>query len=334
VPGTQTAFHFRTSVSLAEKAFVDHIRFETCGLLTVSGWASAEHASVWKSLVVRLDGNVIPAACSYGQRRPDIASQGAGADRFWGFSIEHFVPPGEYRSLELLRDVNAKGAALFRTSGLRIVCASPDYGSLRTTDEVWHRDRIYGSGLPPDYVNEELRDLAESLDGRILDFGCGSGVLVRTLREQGKDAQGLEIDRPEITGSLRDEIRPHIRLYDGAFPVPYADREFDWVICSEVLEHIPDYGRALAEIARVSRRGILITVPDMSAIPILHKHNVVPWHLLESTHVNFFTQHSLQRALEPYFSDIVFLRTGLSQVNLSNYWVSLAVIARHSGVGH
>jgi len=81
-----------------------------------------------------------------------------------------------------------------------------------------------------------------------------------------------------------------------------------------VLEHIPDWRTALQEIARVGRRA-LITVPDMSAIPAPLPSRVVPWHLLESTHLNFFTQRSLHLALSPFFSRVRFLRLG-------EFWVT------------
>jgi 2-polyprenyl-3-methyl-5-hydroxy-6-metoxy-1,4-benzoquinol methylase len=192
-----------------------------------------------------------------------------------------------------------------------------------------HREQMYGSGLPARGYNQELGLLASGLTGRVLDFGCGLGPLVAMLRERGTEAEGLEIDRPAIASALADEVRPYIRLYDGTFPAPFEAGSFDWVICSEVLEHIPDYRAAITEIARIARQGLILTVPDMSAVPMLHKHNVVPWHLLESTHVNFFTQRSLAATLQPHFTQLDFLRICRGIVNDTNYWTSLAVIARH-----
>ena len=96
-------------------------------------------------------------------------------------------------------------------------------------------------------------------------------------------------------------------------------------MCSEVLEHIPDWRGAIVEMGRVARRA-LITVPDMSAIPTLFPHRVVPWHLLESTHVNFFTQRSLHAALSTAFSRITFLRLGEFPVNGTRVYTSLVAL--------
>jgi hypothetical protein len=89
------------------------------------------------------------------------------------------------------------------------------------------------------------------------------------------------------------------------------------------LEHIPDYQSAIKDIARLSTGKVILTVPDASAIPVGFHHGAVPWHLLEGTHVNFFTQESLKRALQPHFSQIEFGRIGLARFDDSTYYVSL-----------
>ncbi len=43
--------------------------------------------------------------------------------------------------------------------------------------------------------------------------------------------------------------------------LPFANEQFDVVLCSETLEHVPDLGRATRELLRVARRAVVITVP-------------------------------------------------------------------------
>jgi hypothetical protein len=97
-----------------------------------------------------------------------------------------------------------------------------------------------------------------------------------------------------------------------------------------VLEHIPGPHAALAEMARLASRALLVTVPDMSAIPRGYPHAVVPWHLLEATHVNFFTQTSLRAALAPYAAAIEISRIGLVRCDRLQFYGSLAAMARRS----
>ena len=146
--------------------------------------------------------------------------------------------------------------------------------------------------------------------------------MVRALIDAGLEAEGIELQRPGILASMRDDVRPLIKLTDGTFPLPYRDGQFGAVVCSEVLEHVPDFRAALREMARVAPKA-LITVPDMTAIPTLFPHRVVPCHLLESTHLNFFTQRSLEEALRPLFGRVRFQRLGEFQVNGTRVFTSL-----------
>lgn len=188
------------------------------------------------------------------------------------------------------------------------------------------REDVYSSGLPSPEVHPEILAFARRLPGPVLDLGCGSGALVRELVRNGIEATGLELDRPEIQQSIRSDVEARIRLYDGRFPTPFRDRDFASVVCSEVLEHIPALADALGEIDRLARNAALVTVPDMSAIPLLWRHHVVPWHLLEATHVNFFTQRSLEAVLQPLFRNVRMSRMGEFQVNGTRVYTSLVAL--------
>jgi hypothetical protein len=144
--------------------------------------------------------------------------------------------------------------------------------------------------------------------------------MVEALRAADVEAHGLELDSPVI----RECAPADATLYDGTFPSPMEAGRFASVICSEVLEHIPDYEEAVREIARLAGEQALFTVPDASAIPLGYQYGAVPWHLLESTHFNFFTQQSLGRVLRPHFSKVEFGRVGTAWFGTTPYWVSLA----------
>ncbi|HJZ10503.1 MAG TPA: class I SAM-dependent methyltransferase [Acidobacteriota bacterium] len=175
-------------------------------------------------------------------------------------------------------------------------------------------------------VPDEIASIADGLVAPILDFGCGSGALVKLLRNRGKEAYGIEIERKEIVDAIPRDVADFITLYDGKLPLNFSKNEFKSTIASEVLEHLPDHEEYLKEVWRITEDVVVITVPDMSAIPVCFPHNVVPWHLLESTHVNFFNQVSLELLLKKYFPRVEIARIGLNITNGTRWFTSLVAI--------
>jgi SAM-dependent methyltransferase len=110
---------------------------------------------------------------------------------------------------------------------------------------------------------------------RVLDLGCGFGRHAYEAARRGGRVVALDAGKAEVEGVLGtfvamaevgelldDGVRVGV-VQGDALAIPFADRSFDRVICSEVLEHIPEDRAAMAELARVLRVGgtMAITVP-------------------------------------------------------------------------
>lgn len=91
----------------------------------------------------------------------------------------------------------------------------------------------------------------------ILDVGCGNGAFLNSLPDKYQTI-GLDSSR---------EALKHVRtkaIHGDIASLPFESASFDLVTCLEVLEHLPltIFERALSEIERVSRKYILISVPN------------------------------------------------------------------------
>lgn len=96
----------------------------------------------------------------------------------------------------------------------------------------------------------------------LLDVGCGEGYVLQHLRAAwpGLALQGVDGDRQAL--ALARAANPGTPLWQGdAAHLPFRDSSFDLVACLEVLEHLREPWQALAELARVSRRYVLLSVP-------------------------------------------------------------------------
>lgn len=101
-------------------------------------------------------------------------------------------------------------------------------------------------------------------DAPILDAGCGTGLNLRHLPE---GSVGIDIN-PRNIALLRQRLPNHTVVEGDVEALPFADASFGTVLCTEVIEHIPDPSAALAEYRRVLQPGgVLIgSVPARSAI--------------------------------------------------------------------
>jgi len=165
---------------------------------------------------------------------------------------------------------------------------------------VLGREDIYGSGPPIDAVHQELLEFITKVAGqRILDIGCGLGPYMAELNKRGFDCAGVD-GNPGVARAAA--ARGRSVLVMDARALAFRDATFDTCLLIEVIEHIHDFELVLRDVARVARRNIVISVPNISAIPILSRYSVVPYHMLEATHVNFFTPEILLRALRKVFA--------------------------------
>jgi SAM-dependent methyltransferase len=109
-------------------------------------------------------------------------------------------------------------------------------------------ERLYSYG-------RQIETILEIKPQHVLEIGIGNGFVSRYLRDCGMRVTTLDLDanlKPSICGSVTD--------------LPFTDNSFDTISCCEVLEHLPYeiVPNALAELARVTAKQVVLSVPDVS----------------------------------------------------------------------
>jgi 2-polyprenyl-3-methyl-5-hydroxy-6-metoxy-1,4-benzoquinol methylase len=254
--------------------------------------------------------------------RADLDGRACGETRIF------FPRPDGRFGFRMLARVSPAGAP--RDATLRIVAAMADAGcdtvaeqtirlvpaSLRDrpygdvvspkNETLLHRENIYGSGPPIEQPGVEVSTLLHAYlppGSSVVDVGCGAGAYGPPLVATGHDWLGLEAN-PHCCDILTRRQLPFRRVDVDSDQLPCADAEYDCAISIEVLEHTKDPAVFAAEVARIVRRRALFSVPNMELLPYLHDWRVVPWHLLEGDHKNFFTRASLHALLSRFFGRV------------------------------
>lgn len=122
----------------------------------------------------------------------------------------------------------------------------------RLPGATWVHARVHPHHLTTRLLRRAIRARARYARGRLLDVGCG-GEPYRSLLEQVQHYVGVDVP-PNPTADVAG----------SGLALPFRDEAFDTVLCTCVLEHVPEPGSLMAEIARTLRPSghLLLTAPQ------------------------------------------------------------------------
>ncbi|MDC7999266.1 class I SAM-dependent methyltransferase [Gilvibacter sediminis] len=169
-----------------------------------------------------------------------------------------------------------------------------------TLDRYWVRSSIF----------KAIKSAAPRFKGELLDAGCGQMPYREFLNNNSQITKYVGLDI-EAAINYNDAVKPDL-TWDGV-KMPIADRSYDTVIATEVLEHCPDPMGYLAEVYRVLKPGgvFFFTVPFL-------------WPLHEVPHDAYrYTPFTLER---------MFKQTGFSEIEIKSLGGYNAALASMIGL--
>lgn len=168
-------------------------------------------------------------------------------------------------------------------------------------DDYWNRQSELGDGV---YKWPTVKKyIPQTPKIKILDYGCGPGVLLKIMKKINPTAEyyGADVSR-DIIGKNKKQIKfcKFFTVDDGK-KFPFQSDYFDFIISTDAIEHVYDTELAFKEFARILKPGgkILITTPYHGLVKNLFIV-LTNFELIfdpEGPHIRFFTKKSLTKSL-------------------------------------
>lgn len=137
---------------------------------------------------------------------------------------------------------------------------------------------------------------------RVLDVGCGTGLTLQWLAQNGHQVTGVEPSR-ELVRYAQKKLPDRISVHQGfAEDLPFSDNEFDTVTLITTLEFVENPRAALAEACRVARYHVLIGTLNKWSLTGCYRRMECLWKPSLYRHAAFQSVLSLKRLLEDVLS--------------------------------
>jgi methionine biosynthesis protein MetW len=191
----------------------------------------------------------------------------------------------------------------FVKTNVPIAVSSPDKNSSGLLQSEPNALRYDNLSLDPDDAAMKLAGLITS-GSRILDVGCGTGVITELIRNQ-KSASiiGIEPDEERVKRAIARGLDVHLGVLSSEFIQRHGP--FDYVIFADVLEHLPNP----AEIVKIAKTGLKPGGSVVASVP-----NVAHWFvrvdllagrfdyqncgIMDATHLRWFTRRTIREFFE------------------------------------
>ncbi|UCF47499.1 MAG: class I SAM-dependent methyltransferase [Myxococcales bacterium] len=162
--------------------------------------------------------------------------------------------------------------------------------------DSYERGRGYGYHQMIDDLEVEVT-APYARDARVLELGCGTGLILARIAEFAKEAVGIDLSEGMAQRARDRGLDVHI---GSVCDLPFEDDRFDLAYSFKVLAHIPDIEAAIREAARVTRPGghLLLEFYNPWSLRYLAKRVAGPQPVGENrTEADIFTRWDSPRAI-------------------------------------
>ena len=155
---------------------------------------------------------------------------------------------------------------MFRPASIEIVCVNEDVdpNEIRKFEELASRWWDKNSEFKPLHDINPLRanwidNIAPVAEKKVLDVGCGGGILSESLAQRGAEVTGIDMGDAPLGVAKLHQLESGLSInYQKSTAEDFAknhENAFDIVTCLEMLEHVPDPSSVINACAKMVKPG-------------------------------------------------------------------------------
>lgn len=180
-------------------------------------------------------------------------------------------------------------------------------------------------------LHSKIIELIPKNPQKILDVGCGSGVLMNKIKNIGRHIiVGTDLSAEAIR-IVREDLK--LDCFVGSVTnLEVEDKSYDTVICSEVIEHLfeEDLEKAFSELVRISKETIIISTPFLESLDYHHiKCSKCKTLFHPAGHIRKINKSFLASNIQKYTSNYTFYLTGKRPPRFIAHSILTRILGNH-----
>lgn len=219
---------------------------------------------------------------------------------------------------ELLRGMHSVWLDVWHT--VKYIRQMPDVTLPRMDYENYWRMRGYHSFQPRYRI---ITDIVAP-DSTVLDIGCGEGLLLAHL-SQVRSIKGLGLDISSEAVRIARERAVQAEVAD--ILTWRLDEEYDYIIISEVLEHLPTPEDVIAKVCGHFRRALIVSIPNIGYYPhrlrLLFGRFPLQWGFHPAEHLRYWTVVDFKQWIRSFGLEVTAVYSSNGLFLLHKYWPNL-----------
>ncbi len=160
----------------------------------------------------------------------------------------------------------------------------------------------------------------------VLDIGCGDGYLAELIAKNKKcDVVCLDVSEVALKRAAERGLKTICASVEDK--LPFGDSSFDYVIATEVLEHVASTEEVLLEMARVGKKYILVSIPNIAfwkyRLDLLGGKFPKQWVAHPMEHLRYWSVGDFTKMLKDLNFEIEEIKAGSGRRYLRDLWPNL-----------